>query len=122
MKTITTIRPIRTEEDLQAAFRRLEPIFHAEPGTPEGDESEVLAILIQTYEREHYEWPRSEDPVATVQAYLDNRDLKPDFLIPFLGSEAMVKEFFEGKQPLTVEMIRNLHLQLGIPAEDLLGA
>ena len=122
MTTATRIRPIRNEDDFNAALARISEIFDPEPDTPEADEAEVLAILIQTYEREHYDWPRSEDPVATVQAYLDNRELKADFLIPFLGSEAIVTEFFERKRSLTVEMIRNLHVQLGIAAEDLLGA
>jgi antitoxin component HigA of HigAB toxin-antitoxin module len=44
-------KPIRTEKDYEAALARLEAIFDAEPGTPEGDELEILASLVQTYER-----------------------------------------------------------------------
>lgn len=121
MTTTTRIRPIRTEEDFQAALVRMEEIFDPEPGTPEDDEAEILAILIQTYEREHDSWPASDDPVAYLEAYLDNRGLEPGFLIPHLGSELIVSEVMARKRPLTVEMIRNLHRKLGISAENLLG-
>lgn len=122
MKTVTEpIRPIRNEDDLKAAYKRLEPIFHAHPGTPEGDESEVLSFLIHTYEREHCSWPPNDDPVAMVEAYLGNRELPQGFLVPYLGPEPVVSEVLERKRPLTVEMIRDLHRGLGIPLEDLIG-
>jgi len=62
------IKPIRTEEDLAAAFARLEQLWGAEIGSPEGDELEILALLIEKYEDEHYPmplvtWNRSLVPV-----------------------------------------------------------
>ncbi len=55
MNHTTSVRAISSDADLDAAFARLDEIFHAAPGTPEGDEVEVLGALIQTYEREHFE-------------------------------------------------------------------
>ncbi|MDO9139120.1 MAG: hypothetical protein Q7U38_02160 [Methylobacter sp.] len=48
------IKPIRSDEELKAAFQRLETVFQAELGTPEADEMEALATLIEAYENKHY--------------------------------------------------------------------
>lgn len=61
-----TIKPIKTKKDYQMAINRLEAIFDAQPGTPEGDELEVLGILIDKYEQEHYpiDYP---DPIEAIK-------------------------------------------------------
>ena len=76
-----TIKPIRNEKDLRAAFKRLEVIFQAEAGTPEAEEMEVLATLIEAFEDKHY--PISPpDPVEAIkfrmeQQGLTRKDLEP---------------------------------------------
>ncbi len=57
------IKAIKTEEDYEQALLRLEEIFHAPANTEEGDESEVLSILIEKYEDEHYPI-ESPDPLS----------------------------------------------------------
>lgn len=122
MSPTVAVRAIRNNADMDAAMERLRQIWEPEPGTSEADEAEVLTILIQAYDKEHYPVPSSDDPVETIYAYLENRGLGPEFLIPYLGAESIVTEVLERKRPLTVEMIRNLHRKLGIAAEDLIGA
>lgn len=48
------IKPIRSDEDLQEAFQRLDSLFHAEEGTPEADEMEILFTLNEAYKNKNY--------------------------------------------------------------------
>ncbi len=60
------IQPIKTEADYQAALDEIEGLFDAEPGTPELDRLEVLTILVEAYEDEHYSIPMP-DPIAAIE-------------------------------------------------------
>ncbi|MCK7494339.1 MAG: hypothetical protein MZW92_26495 [Comamonadaceae bacterium] len=51
-----TIKPIRNDDDLRRAFRRLEKVFQAAEGTPQADERDVLVTLIEAYENKHYDF------------------------------------------------------------------
>lgn len=114
------VRPIRSREDLNAALKRLDEIFDAPAGSPEGDEAEVLTIVIRTYEREHFPIGES-DPVEALKFHMERLGLKQADLIPFMGASSRVSEVMNRKRSLTVEMVRNLSSGLGIPAESLLG-
>ncbi|RJR41630.1 MAG: helix-turn-helix domain-containing protein [Deltaproteobacteria bacterium] len=113
------IRPIRTEQDHQAALQEVERLFDASPGTPEGDLLEVLATLIEAYEEKHHDipWP---DPIAAILYTMESRGLSRRDLEPYIGSRARVSEILSRKRPLSIEMIRKLHAGLGIPAEVLI--
>ncbi len=117
---MTAIKPIRTDEDLDAALARIEEIFHAEPGTPEDDELEVLIALVESYENKHYPIG-PPDPIGAIEFRMDQANLTPRDLEPFIGSAATVSEVLSGKRDLTISMARALHKHLGIPAESLLG-
>ena len=79
------IKPIRSDEDLTNAFKRLEVIFQAEAGTPEADEMEVLVTLIEVYENKHYSI-ESASPIEAIKFQMDQRGLKLKDLQAFLGS------------------------------------
>ena len=113
------IRPIRTEEEYNAALARIDEIFHAEIGTPEGEELDALADLVELYEDKHYpmEMP---DPISAIEFRMDQAGLTPRDLIPYIGSRAKVSEVLAGKRDLTMSMARALHKHLGIPADVLL--
>jgi HTH-type transcriptional regulator/antitoxin HigA len=113
------IRPIRTEGDYQAALKRIERLFEAKPGTPEADCLEVLATLVDAYEEKHYAIPLP-DPIEAILYQMESRGLSRRDLEPFIGSRARVSEILNRKRPLTMEMIRNLHGELGISAEVLI--
>ena len=114
------IKPIRTEEDLNAALARIEEIFDAMEGSAEDDELEVRTALVERYEDEHYPMPPGS-PVAAIEFMMDQRDLKLRDLVPYIGSRSKVSEVLSGKREITMAMARALHKHLGIPAESLLG-
>jgi HTH-type transcriptional regulator/antitoxin HigA len=113
------IRPIKTENDYNAALKEAEQLFNAAPESPEGDRLEVLATLIEAYEEKHYPIPLP-DPVEAILYQIESRGLSRRDLVPFIGSRARVSEVLNRKRPLTIGMIRKLHRGLGIPAEVLI--
>lgn len=110
---------IKTEEENEAALARLEEIFDAEPGTPDGDEAELLTALIEMYEQKAYPIDLP-DPIEAIKFRMEQQGLKRKDLVPYIGSAPKVSEVLTGKRPLSLTMIRNLVKGLGIPAEVLL--
>lgn len=114
------IKPIRNDEDLATAFVRMEQLWGAEVGTAEGDELEVLALLIEKYEDEHYPMPPS-DPIEAIKFRMDQQGLTPRDLEPYIGPSGRVSEVLNRKRPLSLRMIKRLHDGLHIPYESLLA-
>ena len=115
----TVIKPIRTEEDHKRALERIDKIFDAEEGTPEGDELEVLVDLVMFYESKTVDigFP---DPISAIKFRMDQAGLTQRDLIPYIGNRSKVSEVLSGKRDLTLSMARALHQNLGIPADVLL--
>lgn len=114
-----TLRTLRTEDDYQEALAEIESIFDADLNTPEGDRLDILALLVEAYEEQHYPIP-APDPVAALEYYMDSRGLTRRDLEPYLGSRARVAEVLNRKRGLSIEMIRRLHQGLGISADILI--
>ena len=116
------IRPIRTRADYKAALAEVSPLFDREPqpGTPEGDRFDVLVTLIEAYEREHFPI-EAPDPVEAIKFQMEQKGLGPKDLQPMIGRLNRVYEVLAGSRPLTMNMVRRLHRDLGIPAESLIG-
>jgi len=114
-----TLRTLKTEADYQEALTEIDSIFDAKRDTPEGDRLDVLVLLVEAYEEQHYPIP-APDPVATLEYYMDSRGLTRRDLEPFLGSRARVAEVLNRKRGLSIEMIRRLHQGLGISADILI--
>ncbi len=110
---------LKTEAEYEAVLRRIDQLMDATPGTPEEEELELLALLVEKYEKEHYpvELP---DPVEAIKFRMDQEGLSPKDLIPFLGSQSKVSEVLNYRRPLSLTMIRALKDGLEIPAEVLL--
>lgn len=116
---MVAVNPIRTEEDYEAALARVEEIFHAKLGTPEGDELDVLTDLIVIYEDKHYPiGPPSL--ISAIEYGMERCGMTQDDLIPLIGSRQKVAEVLSGKRDITMPMARALHKHIGIPAESLL--
>ncbi len=113
------IRPINTDADLEAALAEIEILLEAELESAEGDRLLVLTALVKAYEERHYAIP-APDPVAAILYHLESRGLSRESLTPYLGSSSQVAEVLERRQPLTLEMIRQLHTGLGISADVLI--
>ena len=116
---MVAIKPIRTDEDLENALARIDEIFDAEAGTPEGDELDVLVDLVKLYESKEVavEYPSA---IAAIEFRMDQAGLTKRDLIPFIGSRAKVSEVLSGKRAITMAIARALHGHLGIPADVLL--
>jgi HTH-type transcriptional regulator / antitoxin HigA len=113
------IKPIRIEADYEAALARIDALMDAEPGTPKGEELDILTDLVEHYETKHV--PMGfPSPVAAIEFRLEQAGLTQRDLVPFIGSRAKVSEVLSGKRQLTMPMARALHEHLGIPAEVLL--
>ncbi len=115
------IKPIRTKADHRVALREIESLMTARAGTPEGDRLDVLVTLVEAWERKHYpmELP---DPIEAIRFRMEQLGLGPKDLVPMIGQPNRVYEVLSGKRALTLQMIRRLHDDLGIPAESLIGA
>jgi HTH-type transcriptional regulator/antitoxin HigA len=116
---MSRIRAIRTAPDYEAALARIDTLMDAEPDTPEGEELDVLTDLVELYEARH-EPMGYPSPLAAVRFRMEQGGLSPRDLIPFIGSRPKVSEVLSGKRPLTMQMARALHANLGIPADVLL--
>jgi HTH-type transcriptional regulator / antitoxin HigA len=115
-----TIRPIRTDDDLRAAFRHLEGIYQADEGTPEADERDLLVTVIETYENEHYAFAPA-DPVEAIKFRMEQQGLTPRDPEPYIGPSGRVSEVLNRKRPLSLRMVKRLHDGLKIPYESLLA-
>jgi HTH-type transcriptional regulator / antitoxin HigA len=115
------IKPVHNAKQHRAALREIERLWGAKPGTPEHDRLEVLSTLVEDYE-DKVEPVYPPDPVEAIRFRMEQLGLDRKALEPAIGSRARVSEVLSGRRRLTLDMIRRLHRQLGIPAEVLLAS
>ncbi|WP_186264865.1 helix-turn-helix domain-containing protein [Burkholderia gladioli] len=117
-----TIRPIRGEQDYEAALAEVSALVDADPapGTPEGDKLEILSFLVERYEDARFRL-RAPDPIAAIKFRMEQGGLTVADLKPYIGNTNRVYEVLNGKRPLSLAMIRRLHQGLRIPADVLIG-
>jgi HTH-type transcriptional regulator/antitoxin HigA len=116
---VMDIRPIRSEADYRTALTEVERLWDAEPGTPEGDQAEILSILIEGHEAKHHPIP-APDPIAAILFMMELKGLTRRDLEPAIGSRSRVSEVLSRKRPLTLPMVRALSKLLHIPADVLI--
>jgi HTH-type transcriptional regulator/antitoxin HigA len=113
------IKPIKTKADYRAALKEIESLMSARAGSPDGERLDVMVTLVEAYEKKHYPFDLP-DPVESIRFRMEQMALSPKDLVPMIGQINRVYEILNGKRPLTLQMIRRLHQQLGIPAESLI--
>ena len=116
------IRPLRSESDYDAALEEIERYFESEPkpGTPEGDRFDLLALVIEDYERKH--WPIDPpDAVDAIRYRMETGEHTQADLGRLLGSRQRASDVLTRKRPLTMKMAWRLHREWGIPAEALIS-
>ena len=113
------LKPIKTETDYRTALKRLEEIFDAKPGSPEGDELEILGLMVDDYENQHYPI-EAPDPIEAIKIRMEELHLKQVDLIPEIGGESRVSEILNRKRRLTVDMVRKLAKRLNLSANLLI--
>ncbi len=114
------LKPIKTETDYEKALERLELIFDSAPETKEGDEAEILSLLIENYENQYYPID-APDPIEAIKIRMEELNLKQKDLIGVIGGKSRVSEILNKKKRLTVDMIRELEKILQISASVLVN-
>lgn len=116
------IRPIRSEVDYETALAEIAMLMGDDPmpGTPGGDRLDVLVILVQAYEAQHYP-VLPPDPVEAIKFRMEQQGLTVADMKPYIGPPHRVYEVLSRKRALNLSMIRRLHKGLGISAESLIG-
>lgn len=110
---------IKSEEDYRQALKRLEVIFDAPADSPEGDEAELLGILIEKYEDEYFSI-EAPDPIEAIKFRMEQMGMDNEDLAKVLGYKSRVSEIFNRKRKLSLKMIKNLHEKMKIPYESLI--
>jgi HTH-type transcriptional regulator / antitoxin HigA len=116
------IRPLRSEADYNAALKEIERYFENEPkvGTPEADRFDLLALIIEDYERRR--WPiEPPDTIDAIRYRMETGGYTQADLGRLLGSRQRASDILTGKRPLTMRMAWRLHREWGIPAEALIA-
>ena len=112
-------RIIHNETEYRAALKRMRQLWGADEGTPEYEEADVLALLLNKYEEEHYP-VEDMDPIEHIKIRMEVLGLQPADMVPFFGDKTTVSKVLGRKRPLSLNHIRNLHKGLGIPAAVLI--
>jgi HTH-type transcriptional regulator/antitoxin HigA len=114
------IHPIRTEADHDSAVARIAKLIGAKPDTAEGEELDILATLVDSYETKHHAID-APDPIDAIQFRMEQQGLTRKNLEPLIGSRARVSEVMTRRRSLTLAMIRRVRNELGISADVLIG-
>ena len=114
------LKPIKNDRELNRALKRIDELWGAKPNTPRGDELDVLMLLAEKYEDEHYAIPAS-DPIEAIKFLMEQNSLSRKDLEPYIGTSGRVSEVLSKKRSLTLAMIRKLHEGLKIPYECLIA-
>jgi HTH-type transcriptional regulator/antitoxin HigA len=115
-----SIRPLRTRRDYKKALDILNIYLDSKPGTREGDLVQVLALIIEKYEEEHFniEGPA---PAEAIKFRMEQMGWEQSDLARLLGSRSRASEILTGSRSPSLRMIRLIHTEMGIPAESLIG-
>ncbi len=108
------LKPIKNKTELKQALNRIDELWGAKRNSDKGDELDVLMLLVEKYEQEHYPIPPS-DPVEAIKFLMEQKGLTRKDLEPYLGTRARVSEVLNKKRNLTLAMIKKLHEGLNIP-------
>jgi HTH-type transcriptional regulator/antitoxin HigA len=114
------IKPVRTKKEYDRALLQIDKLMDAKPNTRRGDLLDILVTLVEAYERKHHRID-PPDPIEAIKYRMEQLQLTPADLAPYLGGKNRVSEVLNRKRKLTVNMMRALHEKLDISAESLLS-
>lgn len=117
------IHPIRTEEDYKEALSLVSRLVDADPAsnTPDGDRLDILSILIERYEAEHFPL-NAPSPIEAIKFRMEQAGLSVPDMQPYIGNSNRVYEVLNGRRALSLSMIRRLREGLHISADVLIGS
>lgn len=114
------LKPIKSDRELERALTRIDELWGSKPDTQKGDELDVLMLLVEKYEDEHYAIPAS-DPIEAIKFLMEQKGLSRKDLEPYTGTSVRVSEILNKKRGLSLSMIKKLHEGLNIPYECLIA-
>jgi len=114
------LKPVKNDRELNRALKRIDELWGAKSNTPKGDELDILMLIVEKYEDEHYAIPAS-DPVEAIKFLMDQNSMSRKDLEPYIGTSGRVSEVLSRKRSLTLAMIKKLHEGLKIPYECLIA-
>ncbi len=115
------LKLIKSDKDYREALQRLEVIFDAPIDTKEGDEAEILSLMIESFENKHYPI-ETPDPIEAIKIRMEELNLRQKDLVGVIGGKSRVSEILNRKKKLTVDMIRELERILQISASVLVNS
>ncbi len=115
---------LKTEQEYEEACERIYGLIHSteetiDPSSSEGEEMELLSLLVEKYEQEHFS-AHAPNPIEAIKFRMEQMNLKQTDVAPLFGGKTRVSEVLNGKRPLTLKMITLLNRYLGIPLESLI--
>lgn len=115
---------LKTEQQYNEACERIYLLINGtkkaiEPDSPEGEEVELLSLLVEKYEKEHYSI-EAPNPIEAIKFRMEQMNLKQADVAPLFGGKTRVSEVLNGKRPLTLKMITLLNRYLGVPLESMI--
>ena len=113
------LKPIKSDRELSRALKRIDELWGANLNGPKGDELDVLMLLVEKYEDEHFAIPAS-DPIEAIKFLMEQNGMSRKDLEPYIGASGRVSEVLSRKRNLTLTMIKKLHDGLKIPYECLI--
>jgi HTH-type transcriptional regulator/antitoxin HigA len=116
---VMDIRPLVTPDDHAAALREIERLWGAAVGTDDGNKLDLLAMLVEYYEEQHFP-PGEADPVETIRIHMEMTGRTQRHLAELLGSASRASELLNRKRSLTMDMAHKLHKAWKVPAEALI--
>lgn len=114
------LKPVRNDRELNRALKRIDELWGAKPNTQRGDELDVLMLLVEKYEGEHYAIPAS-DAVEAIKFLMEQKSLSRKDLEPYIKTSGRMSEVLNKKHSLTLGMIKRLHEGLNIPYDCLIA-
>lgn len=113
------VKPIRTEEEYEAALARIAALSHAQPGTPEANERELLAELAELYEYNNIPWPPPQG-LSAIWSWIDRKGVTLVEIEAGFDGAGNIRAALDGKEDVTPAMAETLGRQLGVPASEVL--
>ena len=124
METLEQIRaelkPIKTKEQYKSYLKIIDSLIDCLEDSPEEQVLELVSILVESYEAEHYPI-EAPNPIEAIKLMIEEKGLKRKDLAVYFGSSSRVSEVLNGKRQLTFEMAKKIRQGLGISAEVLLA-
>ncbi|MFQ5900703.1 MAG: type II toxin-antitoxin system HigA family antitoxin [Thermodesulfobacteriota bacterium] len=114
------IQPIKTEADYERVLSEIESLWGVEENTKEGDKLDILLVIVDAYEKAHHPID-PPDPIEALKFRMEQMNLSRKDLEPYIGKRGRVSEILNHQRNLTLNMIRELHFNLHIPLESLIG-